>query len=151
MCYLYRMNELKISFVISNNPSWFESIRNHEHFVAVKHLHSALEIHFLSRSRVSATYTDRAMFETLYAFCTFVIWITFKRKEYDMIREEIGRWEVLGSLLQCLSFRDRFSILGLPTSPEFLYLRKVWHAVLLLFFEIFCPHRNCGFTFAICW
>ncbi|CAL1527793.1 unnamed protein product [Lymnaea stagnalis] len=43
------------------------------------------------RSRVSKTYTDRSMFETFYKYCTFVVWITFRRKEFDSVKKEIGR------------------------------------------------------------
>merc|ERR1712108_62554 len=43
------------------------------------------------QSRVSKTYTDRSMFETFYSFCTFVVWITFRRKEFECIKKEIGR------------------------------------------------------------
>ncbi|XP_076442085.1 protein phosphatase 1 regulatory subunit 36-like [Babylonia areolata] len=42
-------------------------------------------------SRVSSTYNDRSIFETFYNFCTFVVWITFRRKEFDVIKKEIGR------------------------------------------------------------
>lgn len=42
-------------------------------------------------SRVSSTYKDRSIFETFYNFCTFVVWITFRRKEFEVIKKEIGR------------------------------------------------------------
>lgn len=42
-------------------------------------------------SRVSSTYKDRGIFETFYNFCTFVVWITFRRKEFEGIKKEIGR------------------------------------------------------------
>lgn len=42
-------------------------------------------------NRVSNTYKDRDMYETLYRFCTFVVWIAFKRKEYEVVRKEVGR------------------------------------------------------------
>ncbi|KAK7493468.1 hypothetical protein BaRGS_00015368 [Batillaria attramentaria] len=42
-------------------------------------------------SRVSSTYKDRGIFETFYTFCTFVVWITFRRKEFEVVKKEIGR------------------------------------------------------------
>jgi len=42
-------------------------------------------------SRVSNTYKDRSMFETLYSFCTFVVWVTFKRQDFEIIRQEVNR------------------------------------------------------------
>ncbi|PAA76667.1 hypothetical protein BOX15_Mlig020145g1 [Macrostomum lignano] len=42
-------------------------------------------------SRVSATKNDREMFETLYSFCSYVVWLTFKRREFDKIEKEMGR------------------------------------------------------------
>ncbi|KAL8612834.1 hypothetical protein ACOMHN_038089 [Nucella lapillus] len=42
-------------------------------------------------SRVSSTYKDRSIFETFYNFCTFVVWITFRRKDFEVIKKEIGR------------------------------------------------------------
>ena len=29
--------------------------------------------------------------QTFYNFCTFVVWITFRRKEFEGIKKEIGR------------------------------------------------------------
>lgn len=44
------------------------------------------------KSRVSATLRDRHVFEVVYKFCLFVVYITFKRKlPQDVIRREIGR------------------------------------------------------------
>ncbi|KAL4237778.1 hypothetical protein ACF0H5_002490 [Mactra antiquata] len=42
-------------------------------------------------SRVSATDKDRAMFETLYSYCTFVVWIAFRRKDFEAVKKEVGR------------------------------------------------------------
>ena len=42
-------------------------------------------------SRVSSTYKDRSMYETMYSFLTFMVWIAFKRKEYEIVKKEIGR------------------------------------------------------------
>ncbi|KAK2152624.1 hypothetical protein LSH36_324g01008 [Paralvinella palmiformis] len=42
-------------------------------------------------SRVSSTYKDRSMYETFYSFCTFLVWIAFRRREYEVVKKEIGR------------------------------------------------------------
>ncbi|XP_033127774.1 protein phosphatase 1 regulatory subunit 36-like isoform X2 [Anneissia japonica] len=42
-------------------------------------------------SRVSSTYRDRLMYESLYKFCVYVVWIAFRRKDYDVIHKEVGR------------------------------------------------------------
>ncbi|XP_072031260.1 protein phosphatase 1 regulatory subunit 36-like isoform X2 [Amphiura filiformis] len=41
--------------------------------------------------RVSSTYKDREVYETLYRFCVHVVWIGFRRKEYELINKEVGR------------------------------------------------------------
>ncbi|CAH1792159.1 unnamed protein product [Owenia fusiformis] len=43
------------------------------------------------QSRVSSTYKDRGMYETLYSYCTFVVWIGFKRKNFEDTKKELGR------------------------------------------------------------
>ena len=43
------------------------------------------------KKRVSCGFKDRGIFETLYPFCTFFVWITFKRRDYEIIHHEIGR------------------------------------------------------------
>ena len=30
--------------------------------------------------------------QTLYSFCVFAVWITFRRKDYDCVKKEIGRY-----------------------------------------------------------
>lgn len=30
------------------------------------------------------------MYEDLYLFCTYVVWITFRRKEFDLVKIEVG-------------------------------------------------------------
>ncbi|XP_071963671.1 protein phosphatase 1 regulatory subunit 36-like [Antedon mediterranea] len=42
-------------------------------------------------SRVSSTYRDRLMYESLYKFCVYVVWIAFRRRDYDVIHKEVGR------------------------------------------------------------
>ncbi|XP_046340444.2 protein phosphatase 1 regulatory subunit 36-like [Haliotis rufescens] len=43
------------------------------------------------QSRVSSTYKDRSMFERFYVYCTYIVWITFRRKEFAIVKKEIGR------------------------------------------------------------
>lgn len=42
------------------------------------------------KQRVSSTHRDKQMFENLYAFCTFVVWIAFRRRDFDRIQSEVG-------------------------------------------------------------
>ncbi|CAK8696828.1 unnamed protein product [Clavelina lepadiformis] len=42
------------------------------------------------KQRVSSTHRDKKMYEDLYEFCTILIWITFRRREYARIRMEVG-------------------------------------------------------------
>lgn len=53
----------------------------------------AVEYHHMNcgKSRVSCAFRDRGIFETLYPFCVFFIWICFMRRDYDNIKKEIGR------------------------------------------------------------
>ncbi|KAI8482663.1 hypothetical protein Bbelb_396410 [Branchiostoma belcheri] len=41
--------------------------------------------------RVSSTYTDRSMYEALYNVCTYVTWVTFRRRDFELIQKETGR------------------------------------------------------------
>ncbi|XP_071790124.1 protein phosphatase 1 regulatory subunit 36-like isoform X3 [Asterias amurensis] len=41
--------------------------------------------------RVSSTYKDRDIYETLYRFCVHLVWIVFRRKDYELINKEMGR------------------------------------------------------------
>ncbi|XP_064623437.1 protein phosphatase 1 regulatory subunit 36-like isoform X2 [Lineus longissimus] len=63
-------------------------------------------------SRVSATYTDRNMYETIYSFCSFVVWISFKRKEYETIRKEVGR------ILRSDTFNPAIRVKNAPDEPK---------------------------------
>lgn len=63
-------------------------------------------------SRVSSTDKDRSMFETLYAFCTFVVWITFKRKDYEAVRKEVGR------MLRSNTFNPAIRVKNAPEEKE---------------------------------
>jgi len=64
------------------------------------------------QSRVSKTYTDRSMFETFYSFCTFVVWITFRRKEFECIKKEIGR------ILRSDTFNPAIRVKYAPEEPK---------------------------------
>ncbi|XP_059145667.1 protein phosphatase 1 regulatory subunit 36-like [Physella acuta] len=64
------------------------------------------------RSRVSKTYTDRSLFETFYTYCTFVVWINFRRKEFDAVKKEIGR------ILRSNTFNPAIRIKYSPEEPK---------------------------------
>ncbi|GFO27494.1 protein phosphatase 1 regulatory subunit 36-like [Plakobranchus ocellatus] len=63
-------------------------------------------------SRVSKTYTDRSMFETLYNYCTFVVWITFRRRDFDGVKKEIGR------ILRSNTFNPAIRVKYAPEEPK---------------------------------
>ncbi|XP_053373558.1 protein phosphatase 1 regulatory subunit 36-like isoform X2 [Mercenaria mercenaria] len=63
-------------------------------------------------SRVSSTDKDRAMFETLYSFCTFVVWITFRRKDFEAVRKEVGR------MLRSDTFNPAIRVKNAPEEKE---------------------------------
>lgn len=55
------------------------------------------------KKRVSSTHRDKKMFEDLYLFCTYVVWVTFRRKEFERVKIEVGnmlRSEVFNPALQ---------------------------------------------------
>uniref|UniRef100_UPI00398E50FD protein phosphatase 1 regulatory subunit 36 n=1 Tax=Pristiophorus japonicus TaxID=55135 RepID=UPI00398E50FD len=39
----------------------------------------------------SFTHKDRHLFECLYTYCTYVTWVTYSRKNMDVIKSEVGR------------------------------------------------------------
>lgn len=41
--------------------------------------------------KASSSFKDRGLYETLYPFCVYFIWIAFPGREYEMIRQEVGR------------------------------------------------------------
>lgn len=63
-------------------------------------------------SRVSSTDKDRAMFETLYSFCTFVVWITFRRKDFEAVKKEVGR------MLRSDTFNPAIRVKNAPEEKE---------------------------------
>ncbi|XP_072095783.1 protein phosphatase 1 regulatory subunit 36 [Mobula birostris] len=53
----------------------------------------SVELHHMACGKAmgSATHKDRQLFECLYAYSIYVAWVTFGRKNMDLIRDEIGR------------------------------------------------------------
>ncbi|XP_065055843.1 protein phosphatase 1 regulatory subunit 36-like [Rhopilema esculentum] len=43
------------------------------------------------KQRKSNTYKDRSMYETLYTFCSYAVWVCFRRRDLELITQEIGR------------------------------------------------------------
>jgi len=64
------------------------------------------------QSRVSSTYKDRDMYETLYSFCTFVVWISFRRREYETIHKELCR------IMRSDTFNPAIRIKNAPSESE---------------------------------
>lgn len=54
---------------------------------------NAVEYHHMNCGgrRVSSGFNDRGLFETFYPFCIFFIWILFKRRDYELVKSEVGR------------------------------------------------------------
>lgn len=75
--------------------SWIGTISSHEWWKVkidlIFQLRTLLNFFVLLRNRVSSGFKDRGLYETLYPFCIFFVWITFKRRDYELIRTEIGR------------------------------------------------------------
>lgn len=63
-------------------------------------------------SRVSSTDKDREMFETLYSFCSYVVWITFRRKDFESVRKEVGR------MLRSDTFNPAIRVKNAPEEKE---------------------------------
>ncbi|XP_072193967.1 protein phosphatase 1 regulatory subunit 36 [Excalfactoria chinensis] len=57
------------------------------------------------RKRKTSLQKDRNFFEGFYNFCSYLTWLVFRRKHFQVIREEIGR--LLCSDMFNLAFRDR--------------------------------------------
>ncbi|XP_038075434.1 protein phosphatase 1 regulatory subunit 36-like isoform X2 [Patiria miniata] len=62
--------------------------------------------------RVSSTYKDRELYETLYRFCVHLVWIVFRRKEYELINKEMGR------MLRSDVFNPALRIKNIPEDEE---------------------------------
>lgn len=52
----------------------------------------------------SSGFKDRGLYETFYPYCTFFVWITFKRRDYEVIRQELGR------LMRSDSFNSKLKV-----------------------------------------
>ncbi|XP_064602847.1 protein phosphatase 1 regulatory subunit 36-like [Liolophura sinensis] len=63
-------------------------------------------------SRVSSTHKDRSMYETFYSFCTFVVWIAFRRPDFEVVRKEIGR------MLRSNTFNPAIRVKNAPEEPK---------------------------------
>ena len=66
----------------------------------------AEEYHHMNSGKnlVSSGFKDRGLYETFYPYCTFFIWITFKRRDYELVRREIGR------LLRSNAFNSKIKV-----------------------------------------
>ncbi|XP_072895550.1 protein phosphatase 1 regulatory subunit 36 [Hemitrygon akajei] len=53
----------------------------------------SVELHHMACGKAmgSATHKDRQLYECLYAYSIYVTWVTFGRKNMDLIRDEIGQ------------------------------------------------------------
>ncbi|XP_050753889.1 protein phosphatase 1 regulatory subunit 36, partial [Gymnogyps californianus] len=51
----------------------------------------AQQCHMPSARRKTSLQKDRSFFEGFYNFCSYVAWLVFRRKHFQMIREEVGR------------------------------------------------------------
>ncbi|NXN65047.1 PPR36 phosphatase, partial [Himantopus himantopus] len=51
----------------------------------------AQQRHMPSGKRKTSLQKDRSFFEGFYNFCSYVAWLVFRRKHFQVIREEIGR------------------------------------------------------------
>ncbi|NP_001088688.1 uncharacterized protein LOC495952 [Xenopus laevis] len=43
------------------------------------------------KNKASATNKDRRFYECLYSFCIYIAWVVFRRKDLNVIEEEVGR------------------------------------------------------------
>ncbi|KAM4026022.1 protein phosphatase 1 regulatory subunit 36-like [Anomaloglossus baeobatrachus] len=71
--------------------------------------------HHLARgkSKISATWTDRRFFESLFSLCNKVSWVAFKRKKLEKIEEELSRLFKTEYFISKLPLRNlRMSTLG---------------------------------------
>ena len=53
---------------------------------------------------MSSGFKDRGIFETFYPYCVLFVWVTYKRRDYELINHEVGR------LLRSDSFNSRVKI-----------------------------------------
>eukprot|EP00794_Sanderia_malayensis_P019830 gene19830-21771_t len=43
------------------------------------------------KQRKSYTRKDRSLYETLYSFCSYAVWVCFRRRDIELISQELGR------------------------------------------------------------
>ncbi|NXX52523.1 PPR36 phosphatase, partial [Scopus umbretta] len=68
----------------------------------------AQQCHMPSGRRKTSLWKDRSFFEGFYNFCSYVAWLVFRRKHFQVIREEIGR--LLCSNMFNPALRDRNNV-----------------------------------------
>ncbi|KAM7110187.1 protein phosphatase 1 regulatory subunit 36 [Ciconia maguari] len=68
----------------------------------------AEQLHMPSGKRKTSLQKDRSFFEGFYNFCSYVAWLVFRRKHFQVIREEIGR--LLCSNMFNPALRDRSNV-----------------------------------------
>ncbi|XP_060070610.1 protein phosphatase 1 regulatory subunit 36-like [Ylistrum balloti] len=71
------------------------------------------------KSRVSSTLKDRGMFETLYSFCAYAVHISFRRKDFTVIKKEIGR------ILRSDTFNPAKQVKKLPEGRQAVSYHKI--------------------------
>ncbi|NWU55959.1 PPR36 phosphatase, partial [Dromas ardeola] len=92
----------------------------------------ARQRHMHGGKRKTSLQKDRNFFEGFYNFCSYVAWLVFRRKHFQVIREEIGR--LLYSNIFNPTLRDRNNVdlekagyltAAAANTVQLLYLRKV--------------------------
>ncbi|NXP08141.1 PPR36 phosphatase, partial [Thinocorus orbignyianus] len=91
----------------------------------------ARQCHVPSGRRKTSLQNDRSFFEAFYNFCSYVAWLVFRRKHFQVIREEIGR--LLYSDVFNPTLRDRNNVdlqkagdrAAVASTVQLLYPRKV--------------------------
>ncbi|KFV93974.1 Protein phosphatase 1 regulatory subunit 36, partial [Fulmarus glacialis] len=68
----------------------------------------AQQHHMPTGKRKTSLQKDRSFFEGFYNFCSYVAWLVFRRKHFQVIREEIGR--LLCSNMFNPALRDRSNV-----------------------------------------
>ncbi|NXW31040.1 PPR36 phosphatase, partial [Phaetusa simplex] len=92
---------------------------------------TARQRHMPGEKRKMSLQKDRSFFEGFYNFCSYVAWLVFRRKHFQVIREEIGR--LLHSDVFNPTLRDRNNVdlrkagdqTAAANTVQLPYLRKV--------------------------
>ncbi|NXJ69786.1 PPR36 phosphatase, partial [Rostratula benghalensis] len=91
----------------------------------------ARQRHVPSGRRKTSLQNDRSFFEAFYNFCSYVAWLVFRRKHFQVIREEIGRLLYSDVLNPTLRDRNNVDLQKAGAQPaaastvQLPYLRKV--------------------------